>query len=74
MIHKITHKTPLHGHHMSNLQVDCGAIIKDVEILRRPLRNNPGVYDDTTVCGACAEINSYAPMKERTYVRERLKL
>ena len=72
-IHKVSHKDKLHGQHLVNLQVDCGEIIKDVEILRTPLHKNPGVLEDQTVCDACASSNRYAAMKHRTYVRERLK-
>lgn len=73
-IHKVSHKDKLHGQHLVNLQVDCGEIIKDVEILRTPLNKNPGVTDDQTVCDACAQSNRYVAMKHRTYVRERLKV
>lgn len=70
-IHRISYTLQLHGWNLKNVQVDCGEIIADAEILKLPLRKNPGVKEDQTVCTACVDVNTRQPKK--IYVRERLK-
>jgi hypothetical protein len=71
-IHKLSYMVQIHAWHLKNLQVDCKVIIEDVELLKLPLRSNPGVDEDDQVCAECLKVDSRRKLK-RIYVRERQK-